>query len=360
MDKPCHRFAVNIRESDPAITAYATHPYMVSLAEELMGSEARIVEMNAHINSRDPDNTWEEKLTGFHRGTDVPYAGHTHDGLFHCNFVKTLTNLTDLGPDDGGTAVIAGSHKIDAPANELIALAEEDRSLVHQVVAPAGSTLLFCETLAHATGPIRSDRERIIIITGYGSTMFPYWDHGELSPGFRERIPEQLKVLFEGKQVWTRGARYRHLATPADERGFAMGEWDDRPRGERRGSAAIHLTGRIPMSKPVVLFIPHELPDLSEWSADLLQALEERFEVRPPRPGGPAAAAVRRHRGDGRPGVRSDSGGDRRRGRSRGPLPAAADERARPHRPRVPARKGVDDGPRPRAISAPWPWPRTP
>ncbi len=229
MDKPCHRFAVNIWESDPAITAYATHPYMVSLAEELMGSEARIVEMNAHINSRDPDNTWEEKLTGFHRGTDVPYAGHTHDGLFHCNFVKTLTNLTDLGPDDGGTAVIAGSHKIDAPANELIALAEEDRSLVHQVVAPAGSTLLFCETLAHATGPIRSDRERIIIITGYGSTMFPYWDFGELSPGFRERIPEQLKVLFEGKQVWTRGARYRHLATPADERGFAMGEWDDRP-----------------------------------------------------------------------------------------------------------------------------------
>ena len=41
MDKPCHKFAVNIRESDPAITAYATHPYMVSLAEELIGGEAR-------------------------------------------------------------------------------------------------------------------------------------------------------------------------------------------------------------------------------------------------------------------------------------------------------------------------------
>ena len=229
IDKPCHKFAVNILESDPAVTAYATHPYMVSLAEELIGGEARIVEMNAHINSRDRDNTWEGGLAGFHRGTDVPYAGHTHGGLFHCNFVKTLTNLTDLGPDDGGTAVIAGSHKIDAPPNELIALAEEDRSLVHQVVAPAGSTLLFCETLVHATGPVRSNRERIIIITGYGSTMFPYWDYGDLSPGFRERIPEQLKVLFEGKQVWTRGARYRDLATPADERGFAMGEWDDRP-----------------------------------------------------------------------------------------------------------------------------------
>ena len=34
---------------------------------------------------------------------------HTDEGLFHYSFVKTLTNLTDLGPDDGGTVVIAGS-----------------------------------------------------------------------------------------------------------------------------------------------------------------------------------------------------------------------------------------------------------
>ena len=41
-----------------------------------------------------------------------------------------------------------------------------DPSLVHQVVAPAGSTLLFGETLVHATGPITSERERTIITTG--------------------------------------------------------------------------------------------------------------------------------------------------------------------------------------------------
>lgn len=228
INKPHHMFAANIWEADPAITAYATHPFMVSLAEELMGSEARIVEMNAHINSHDPENTWEEKLTGFHRGTDVPYAGHTHDGLFHCNFVKTLTNLTDVGPEDGGTAVIAGSHKLDVPTSDMVKLAEEDRSLVHQVVAPAGSTLLFSETLVHATGPIRSDKERMIIITGYGPTKFPYWDYGELSPKFNDRIPEQLKVLFHGKAYWGRGPRYRDLATPADERHFPMGDWDNR------------------------------------------------------------------------------------------------------------------------------------
>ncbi|MCY3761734.1 MAG: D-glycerate dehydrogenase [Gemmatimonadetes bacterium] len=34
------------------------------------------------------------------------------------------------------------------------------------------------------------------------------------------------------------------------------------------------------MSKLQVLFIPHEMPDLADWSADLLQALEGRFEIR--------------------------------------------------------------------------------
>ena len=54
-NKPNHRFIANIVEADPTITAYATHARLVSMAEELMGGEARIVEMNAHMNSRDPD-----------------------------------------------------------------------------------------------------------------------------------------------------------------------------------------------------------------------------------------------------------------------------------------------------------------
>ncbi len=236
INKAHHRYMAHIIEADPAITAYATHPRLVSMAEELIGGEARIVEMNAHINSRNP----EEDLSsppryGFHRGTDIPFGTHTQNGLFHCNFVKTLTNLTDLGPDNGGTVVVAGSHKIDAPTEEVVAAACEDRSLIHQVVAPAGSTLLFSETLIHATGQIRSDRERVIIITGYGSTLFPYWDDGTLSAAFKKQIPAQLQTLFHGKAHWTRGPRYRKLGDPADERPSRMGEWADRPPPETSG-----------------------------------------------------------------------------------------------------------------------------
>ena len=35
----------------------------------------------------------------------------TFKGLYHCQFVKAITNLTDLGSDDAGTCMIAGCHK---------------------------------------------------------------------------------------------------------------------------------------------------------------------------------------------------------------------------------------------------------
>ncbi|MFM1851229.1 MAG: hypothetical protein RIS54_913 [Verrucomicrobiota bacterium] len=225
MDLPHHVFMCDLMEADPLFAAYATHPRLVGFAEEVIGGEARIVELNAHLNTRRPDYTpAENPRFDFHNGTDVPFSSHTKHGLYHCNFVKTLTNLTELGPDDGGTVVVAGSHKLDLPVEEMVARAYEDRSLIHQVVAPAGSTLLFAETLIHATGQLRSDRERAIIITGYGSTMMPYWGGAPLTPTFAAAVPEHLRNLYFGKAHWTRGPRYRLLADPVDARTFTLAD----------------------------------------------------------------------------------------------------------------------------------------
>ena len=106
----------------------------------------------------------------------------------------------------------------------MIARAYEDRSLIHQVIAPAGSTLLFAETLIHATGQLRSDRERAIIITGYGSTMMPYWGGAALTPEFVAKIPDHLRNLYLGKAHWTRGPRYRQLTDPVDARTFTLAD----------------------------------------------------------------------------------------------------------------------------------------
>ena len=121
-----------------------------------------------------------------------------------------------------------------------------DPSLVHQVVAPAGSTLLFGETLVHATGPITSERERTIITTGYAPPNFPYWDNMPstdnqsdwrlLSDEFRASIPPELENLFLGRRHWNPNLRYRPgLMAPLDPRvaGLRLPIWRTKPAGPK-------------------------------------------------------------------------------------------------------------------------------
>lgn len=223
IDKPHHTYLNRLIEGDPALTAYISHPRIVGMAEEILGGGARLVEFNGQINSRDPQaNFSEAPKYDFHRGTDIPFSSHTWNGLYHSSFVKTLTYLTELGPDDGGTVVIAGSHKMVVPDEDSIAAAYADPRLIHQVVAPIGSTLLFHETLIHATGQLRSERERAIIVSGYGVTMYPYWEGGEMSPEFLAMVPDHLSTLFKGNTHWGRSERYRTLTDPVDPRTFTL------------------------------------------------------------------------------------------------------------------------------------------
>jgi hypothetical protein len=208
-----HRHFAHILEAEPEIYDYLTHPRLVGLAEELVGGTVRLEESEAVINTR-PAGTWDGTL-GFHTGTRPDLGTYVENGLTHCTFVKTLTNLTDLGPDDGGTVCIAGSHKIKAPREEIIACAYEDRSLIHQVVAPAGSTLLFGEALIHATGRKQTDGERVIVIGGYTPTMFQAWNGQEPSAEFVAAAPEKHRALLSGSDRWSWKQQHRTLGMPA-------------------------------------------------------------------------------------------------------------------------------------------------
>ena len=209
-----HRHFAHILEADEAIYDYLTHPRLVGMTEELVGGTVRLEESEAVINSRDPEARWDGRY-GCHTGTGPDVGTYVENGLTHCIFVKTLTNLTELGPDDGGTVCIAGSHKIKASREEILACAYDDRSLIHQVVAPAGSTLLFGEALIHATGHITSDRERCIVIGGYTPTMFQAWNGQEPSREFVERSVEpRHRALISGSDKWQWQQRRRSLGEP--------------------------------------------------------------------------------------------------------------------------------------------------
>jgi ectoine hydroxylase-related dioxygenase (phytanoyl-CoA dioxygenase family) len=199
----------NLAHVHPCFHRYLTHPRIVAAVEEMIGGVARIEQSDAHIRRASMTGVDHH---GWHRA-GYPGFAYTENGLYHHPFVKALTNLTDLGPDDGGTAVIPGSHKLDFSLNRaLIAMAKADPTMVRQVQAPAGSTLLFFESLMHSTGIIRSGRDRALIIGGYTPTQFQAWEGYDPDPDFVATLPEPERMRYTGGQRWNWKQRFRVIS----------------------------------------------------------------------------------------------------------------------------------------------------
>ena len=204
----------NLVEYDPALLEYAAHPQLVPLVEEVVGGAVRLEETEAIINRRNPEIELDElhkrryNPTGFHRGTQHGWGTYMEQNKFHCIFVKTLAYLTDVGPDDGGTCVIPGSHRLTWDQKEMIEAALSDDKLIYQVEASAGSVLLFAEALTHSTTAIRSDKERVILISGYTPPMVREWPGNEVSPEFVETLSEDIRPLISGSDSWHWKRRY--------------------------------------------------------------------------------------------------------------------------------------------------------
>jgi hypothetical protein len=199
----------HLLEFDPALLAFATHPKLVPLVEDVVGGAVRIEETEAIVNRRDPEadvaalRRQRFNPTGFHVGTRHGWGTYEEQHNFHALFVKTLAYLTDVGPDDGGTTVIPGSHRLSRPVQEVVAAAMADPvRLVRQIEARAGSVLLFVESLIHSTTQILSDTERVILVTGYTPPMLREWPGNEVSPEFVAALPAHLQPLVSGSDSW--------------------------------------------------------------------------------------------------------------------------------------------------------------
>ena len=198
----------NLPHLAPCLFDYVTNPRIVGMAEEIVGGRVRLEQSDAHIRSQQLD---EPNEYSFHRGLEAGY-GDTREGLYHFSFVKALTNLTDLGPDDGGTTVIAGTHKIPAEREQaIIDAAMAEPGLIRQVEAPAGSTLLFFESLMHSHGIIESEKERVFLVAGYMPTMFQTWRGYEPSAEFVETLSTEHRALLTGESKADWKPRVRRL-----------------------------------------------------------------------------------------------------------------------------------------------------
>jgi ectoine hydroxylase-related dioxygenase (phytanoyl-CoA dioxygenase family) len=189
----------NLPHLAPCFFRYVTHPRLVAMAEEIIGGKVRLEQSDAHIRRPVSDPAAPAQY-GFHRGYN-PFS-YTRNGLYHFSFVKTLTNLTDLEPGDGGTTVIPGTHKIsdEVDRNAIVQAAYGDPRLIHEVSAPAGSTLLFFESLMHSAGIIRTEKDRLLVIAGYTPTMFQAWHRYEPDRAFAETLSPEHRALLTGEE----------------------------------------------------------------------------------------------------------------------------------------------------------------
>ena len=102
------------------------------------------------------------------------------NGQIECNLITVMYQLTDVGPDDGGTLVIPGSHKAffnmpddvrSLQANERFG-ADTGGTLVRPVPMKAGSALIFTEALSHGALPWTGAHQRRTLLYRYSSRGF--------------------------------------------------------------------------------------------------------------------------------------------------------------------------------------------
>lgn len=129
--------------------------------------------------------------SGGHVGT-IRTQYRFHAGKFHCGQVNVLIALNDIGPGDGATMVIPGSHKSNLRHPQTVALNRRDEQTSVDGVAgaveihlKAGDALLFVDAIMHGAARRVNPGERRMTVYRYG----PSWGY------FRHRFVPSAALL---------------------------------------------------------------------------------------------------------------------------------------------------------------------
>lgn len=170
---------VSMVNHDPIFREWIMTPRILPVLKQLLGTPPRFECCHAMIKLPHPDrNSRRRELAdpenmGWHRGIRPKYGitpANNH-AYINTTFLNNATYLTDVGPDDGGTMILDGSHRIEAKEWRDAF----DPSLVVQMTAKAGSVMHFTEALLHTGVPILSERTRYTMFYGFTPPWMQCW-----------------------------------------------------------------------------------------------------------------------------------------------------------------------------------------
>ena len=148
---------------------------------------------------------------GMHSG------GHHHslrglfsviDGKFHCGQVNVLVALTDIGPGDGGTVIIPGSHKSNFPHpdHETHRMRSQKSGDVPEgaveIHMRAGDALIFVDTLCHDSVTRANPGQRRTIVYRYGPSWGNFRHNYEVSEELLSRLTPERRQIVKPRSGW--------------------------------------------------------------------------------------------------------------------------------------------------------------
>jgi hypothetical protein len=187
---------------DPTFDVLIDHPSWVDHAHRYAGEAGTYVQgitIDEHIaTSREAGGHHPVHSGG--QDTSIRTQFAFRNGTFRCGQLNVLVALTDIGPGDGATMIVPGSHKSNLPHPLAGDYARGDRmdALPHavEVHARAGDALVFVDACLHGGSSRTNSGERRVIILRYG----PPWARPRfgytLSPDFLTRLtPERRRIM---------------------------------------------------------------------------------------------------------------------------------------------------------------------
>jgi hypothetical protein len=122
-----------------------------------------------------------------------------HNGQFRCGQINILLALNDVGPGDGATMIVPGSHKSNIlhPSLKERAPSLDKVPAAVEVQLQAGDAACFVDCLAHGSARRVNLGERRILIIRYG----PHWGNDRYgfqpSPELISRLTAERRQMVQ-------------------------------------------------------------------------------------------------------------------------------------------------------------------
>lgn len=126
-----------------------------------------------------------------------------HDGRFHCGQINILMALNDIGPGDGATMVIPGSHKsnIRHPEFGQARMTTEEGTSVDGITGAvevhlnAGDAILFVDAIMHGSAKRTNPGQRRIAVYRYGPSWGFFRHAYRPSAGLLSRLTDRQRQI---------------------------------------------------------------------------------------------------------------------------------------------------------------------